>query len=34
MVYRNEEILLKEAYRTQQLANGDFLSFHIHTGCC
>ena len=34
MIYRNEEILLKDAYRTQQLADGDFLSFHIHTGCC
>lgn len=34
IVYRNDEILLKSAYATQQLVEGDFLSFHLHTGCC
>jgi len=34
MIYRNDDILLKDAYATQQLADGDFLSFHLHTGCC
>ncbi len=34
VVYRNDDILLKDKYATQQLADGDFLSFHLHTGCC
>ncbi len=34
MVYRNDDLLLKDAYATQQLADGDFLSFHLQTGCC
>ena len=34
MIYRNDEILLKDAYATQQIADGESLSFHLHTGCC
>ena len=34
MILRNEEILCKAYYATEPLAEGDRLSFHIHTGCC
>ncbi len=34
MVYRNDDLMVKDAYANQQLADGDFLSFHLHTGCC
>ncbi len=34
MVYRNDDLMVKDMYANQQLADGDFLSFHLHTGCC
>ncbi len=34
MIYRNDDLMVKNTYATQQLADGDFISFHLHTGCC
>lgn len=34
MIYRNDDLLLKDNYGTERLADGDCLSFHLHTGCC
>lgn len=33
-IMHNDDILLKADYGRKPLADGDRLTFHIHTGCC
>jgi hypothetical protein len=33
-ILHNDDTLLKADYDRKRLADGDKLSFHIHTGCC
>ncbi len=33
-ILHNDDILLKADYGRKPLAEGDRLTFHIHTGCC
>ncbi len=33
-ILHNDDILLKANYGRKPLAEGDRLTFHIHTGCC
>ncbi len=33
-IMHNDDILLKTEYGRRPLAEGDRLTFHIHTGCC
>ncbi len=33
-ILHNDDILLKANYGRKPLAEGDRLTFHVHTGCC